>query len=70
MRILLVAVSLVTLSSCTSLGVAFKPMSDEQSATVREECGRYPVSRMSGSEGQKRIYLGCKREVLEADPQL
>lgn len=66
MRILIFAASLLALSSCASVSDTFEPLSDEQAAAVRGECGRYPVSRMSSSEGRKRIYLGCKRDVLTA----
>jgi hypothetical protein len=65
-RILMMCTALVV-SSCTSAGTYLKPLTAEQSARVRESCGRPPVSLLRGSESPRKVlYRACQRETLES----
>ena len=51
--------SLFAVSACASVSGTFAPLSEEQTAALRETCGSIPISLL------KRIrYSECKRETL------
>lgn len=65
MRPLLLLLALTSLSACASTGDGAEDLTDAQLAAVREECGRFPYSRMSTADLHIRVYMQCKRDVLE-----
>ncbi len=57
--------SLFAVSACASVSGTFAPLSEEQTAALRETCGSIPISLLKSSANLKRIrYSECKRETL------
>lgn len=65
MRTLIFLLAFASLSACASVSDGSEDLTDAQLAAVREECGRFPSSRMSTADLHIRIYMQCKRDVLE-----